>query len=210
MKFNSKEIQAAAVDAVALATGQQVKAPHPLAAEIGLRDIAFACGDLARKCSPGTHDLAIVGYGMGTADFSALLAKGASAATINSYAAQAEHSKFCSRLEVIDFQPSELPALDADLGLEPLLEGAKITQGLAFLSAGSTAVQLITYAKAIGVSRELIINNRTFALGLQFLPGWAHPLPGLKPGLWRHALKQIKPWTMAMSFSMQPMAMSCH
>jgi hypothetical protein len=165
MKFNSKEIQAAAVDAVALATGQQVKAPHPLAAEIGLRDIAFACGDLARKCSPGTHDLAIVGYGMGTADFSALLAKGASAATINSYAAQAEHSKFCSRLEVIDFQPSELPALDADLGLEPLLEGAKITQGLAFLSAGSTAVQLITYAKAIGVSRELIINNRTFALG---------------------------------------------
>jgi hypothetical protein len=168
MKFNSKEIQAAAVDAVALATGQQVKAPHPLAAEIGLRDIAYACGDLGRKLHSDTGELSIVGFGMGTSDFSALLAKGVQTATINAYAQQAEHSKFCARLECVDFQPSEAPALDADLSLEPLSEGAKITKGHAFLSAGSTSVQLTTYARAVLLSRELIINNRTYALGQIF------------------------------------------
>lgn len=168
MKFNSKEIKAAATDAVALAIGQQIKAPHPLAHEIGLRDIAYACGDLARKFHDDAGVLSIVGFGMGTSDFSTLLAKGVQNATINAYAQQAEHSRFCARLEVIDFKPSEAPALDADLSLEPLLEGAQITKGYAFLSAGSASVQLTTYARAVLLSRELIINNRTYALGQIF------------------------------------------
>lgn len=168
MIFNSKEVKNAAVDAVAIAIGQHIKAPHPLAAEIGLREIAYACGDLNRKFPEGTPDLAVVGFGMGTSDFSSLLAKGVQTATTNTYTAQAAHAAFCSKLEVINFLPGEAPALDSDLALLPLLENAQITKGHAFLSVGSAFVQLTTFARAVVVSRELIINNRIFALGQIF------------------------------------------
>lgn len=167
-QFNPKEVLAAASDAIALRAGAAPKQPHPLASHLTLSQIAFAAGAQARPLLPGENERAVMGRGMGTADFSRVLAAGVAQVTIKTYAAQAEHLKFCAVQSVQDFQPAELPALDADIALEPLGENAEITRGYAFLTAGATQVRLNTFGRAVIVSRDAIINDQTDAIGKNF------------------------------------------
>lgn len=167
-QFNPKEVLAAASDAVALRVGATLKQPHPLASHLTLSQIAYAAGVQARKPQAGEHERAIMGRGMGTADFSRALAEGVAQVTIKTYSSQAEHLRFCAVQSVQDFQPAELPALDTDISLEPLGENAEITQGYAFLTAGAAQVRLNTFGRAIVISRQAIINDQTDAIGKIF------------------------------------------
>lgn len=167
-QFNALEVISAAPDAVAMACGTQLARPHPLASVIGLRAIAHALGEQARKPQSYEHDLAIVARGIGTSDFSRLLASGVQNATIAAYTQQAEHNVFVAPLEVMDFMPSEIPALDADFSLEPLAEHGEIQKGYAFLTAGAQQVSLMTFGRAVNVSREIVINDRLHALAQIF------------------------------------------
>lgn len=167
-QFNPKEVLAAASDAIALRVGATLKQPHPLASHLTLGQIAYAAGVQARQPQAGERDLAVMGRGMGAADFSRALADGVAQVTIKTYSSQAEHLRFCAVQSVQDFQPAELPALDTDISLEPLGENAEITQGYAFLTAGAMQVRLNTFGRAVVISRQAIINDQTDAIGKIF------------------------------------------
>lgn len=166
--FNPREILAAAADTIALGAGARPTRPHPLAHELGLRDIAYACGILDRQRGSFETDQAVVGRGMGTSDFSRVLADGVRSVTIATYGAQAEHLAFAVPQEVSNFHPVNIPSLEADVDLEPLKEGASIEVFTALLSGGAREVRLTTYARAIRIGREAIINNQVTDIGRLF------------------------------------------
>lgn len=168
MKFKPDVVLAAASDAVAIQSGLRPSHPHPLASEISLRDICMAAGLTARPQQPYETDLAVVARGMGTSDFSRALASGVHGVTVATYEKQAEHMQFCAVIRADDFLPADIPAVDSDLALEPLAEGAQVSYGAAFVQGGSAQVMLTTYARAVMVSRQLIINDSTSAIASIF------------------------------------------
>ncbi|MDB5886606.1 MAG: hypothetical protein JWR74_2777 [Polaromonas sp.] len=157
--FNPREVLAAAADSIALALGASVNHPHPLALQLSLREIAQAAGVLARPGQAGQDKRSVMALGLAIGDFSKALSEGAQVLTVRTYQAQAQHLKFCSVVEVKNFRPADLPALDADIALEPLGENAEITQSLGLAAAGASQARLTTYAKIIGLSRQAIIND---------------------------------------------------
>ena len=167
-QFNHREVLAAAPDAIALGVGSKPDRPHPLANALSLRSIAYACGILSRKREDFESDLAVMGRGMGTSDFSRVIADGVRSVTIATYGAQAEHLAFAAPQEVSNFQPVNIPALEADADLEPIMEGAEIQTFSAILSGGSRGVRLTTYARLINIGRAAIINNQVADIGRLF------------------------------------------
>ena len=167
-EFNHREIINAAPDAIAIGAGASVNRPHPLAGELTLRKIAYACGVNVRKPQPHDTAMSIAASGMGTAEFSRIVADGVRAVTLQRYAAQADHLAYVTPFEVNNFLPGQIPALDSDLKLEPLAEDAEIQQGVALVEGGVQSVRLTTFARAIGISREAIINDSTAAIGRVF------------------------------------------
>ena len=153
------EILAAAPDAVASIAGYKPRQPHPLAERMKLLDLAFACAAKARKPRSSESRLAFAGFGLGTMDFPTLLADGLKHATVASYDAQAAHAAYCARIAVEDFHPLNLPALDGGIELEELAEGARCTSFVGLVAAGGIKVQLRTFARKIGLTRQSVINN---------------------------------------------------
>lgn len=166
--FNPREILAAAPDAIAIGAGAKPDRHHPLANELSLRNIAYACGILSRKQLDFESDISVMGRGMGTADFSRSLAAGLQPGTIASYTAQAEHMNFVATQEVSNFMPVDIRALEADVDLEPLAESAEIQAFSAVLSGGAREVRLTTYARSITIGRAAIINNQVADVGRLF------------------------------------------
>lgn len=162
--FNANEILSAAPDMVALAFGNKANKPHPLASEISLKNIAYVMGEKVRARQSYENDMTVMARGMGTNDFAKLLADGAQQATIAAFEGQADYSAFTSVIDVKDFQPSEIPAMDNDLSLQPLGELAEIQRGFAFAATGGATVSLTTYARAVSISRQLIFNDQIGAL----------------------------------------------
>jgi len=167
-EFNSREVMSAAPDAIAMGSGASVNRPHPLASELTLRKIAYACGVAVRKPQPYDTEMSIAASGMGSPEFSRLMANGVSAVTIQSYRGQSEHLAIASLFDVLNFYPSAIPALDSDFALEPLAENAEIKQGLVTMASGARGVTLTSYARAITVAREDIINDNQGAIGRVF------------------------------------------
>jgi hypothetical protein len=160
--FTPGAVMTAAPDAIRQAIGEHVKHPHPLADGLSLRQIAYAAGALVRQPQPEEVDLSIVARGMHSSDFSAVLASGYQIATVAAFDAQAaDYLAFAAVLEVNNFKPVELPAMDTDLGLEKLAEHGEIKPGIALLAAGNRSVRLTTFARAILVSLETIINDQS-------------------------------------------------
>lgn len=158
---NDHEIMAAAPDYVATAAGVRVDRPHPLAEALSLPKIATAC---ALAAMPRRHietDTSIMSRGIGTSDFSRVLAQGVGALAVQTYDAQAEHLAFTVPMDVQDFKPVTIPAVDAcGVELELLGQNAEIARGAAFLAAGAGApVQITTFARVVGISRQAIVND---------------------------------------------------
>lgn len=158
--FNPREILAAAPDAISIGAGAKPIQPHPLAKNLNLRTIAHACGVLKRAPEAYENDMAVVGRGIGTTEFSRVLADGVRSVTIAAYGAQAEHLAFVAPQEVINFKPASFPAMEADVDLEPLTMGAEINSFHALFAAGSGPVRLTSYARMIRITRAAIINNQ--------------------------------------------------
>ncbi|WP_413891998.1 hypothetical protein [Candidatus Skiveiella danica] len=167
-EFNSREVMSAAPDAIAMGTGASVNRPHPLASELTLRKIAYACGRSLRKPQPYDTEMSIAASGMGSPEFARLFADGVSSVTIQSYRGQSEHLAIASLFDAPNFYPSQIPALDSAPALEPLAENAEIKQGLVMMAAGAQDVTLTTFARAITIAREDIINDNQGAIGRVF------------------------------------------
>ena len=164
MQFDHREVLAAAKVHIAVAMGAQPSRPHPLADSISLRDICYALGHKVRPQLSHEQDNVVRARGMATADFSRLLAEGATVPTVIAYDKQAEHNQFAASVEVIDFKPTNFPALDNDFSLSPLMEGSEMRRGTANLVTGAASTVLTTYAKAIEISREAILADQTEAI----------------------------------------------
>lgn len=160
LDHNPREIIAAAQDGLALQMGMPVKNPHPLAKDVSLSVLAHACGKLTPNLRAGSPDLAIMGAGMGTADFSRQLAHVAQHLITRTFSAQAQHTAFCVPLDVRDFTPVDLPGLDTEIALQEIGQLAEIQWGLVNAIPGASQVRLVTFAKAIGLSRQMIINDQ--------------------------------------------------
>lgn len=163
-KFNPGEIVAAANDAIKLNLGIKVQHPHPLASELGMASVAYALGYQQRVPQEWEIDRAVMARGMATADFSRILADGISGVAFHSYSEASEHKRFTKSIELRDFRPTGWPGVGTDLELELAGEGGEITYGYARLVAGSVLLKLSTYARAICVSRQAIMNDQFGAI----------------------------------------------
>lgn len=163
-KFNPGEIVAAASDAIKLNLGVNVQHPHPLASELGMASVAYALGYQQRVPQEWEIDRAVMARGMATADFSRILADGISGVAFHSYSEASEHKRFTKSIELRDFRPTGWPGVGTDLELELAGEGGEITYGYARLVAGSVLLKLSTYARAICVSRQAIMNDQFGAI----------------------------------------------
>ena len=159
--LNPREIMAAGPDVVMTGLGLPPKNSHPLAAnnDLGLADLAYACGAAARKPQTGESDRAVMGRGMATTDFSKLLSDGAQAVVSRTYSAAAAHLAYTSIVIAKDFRHIDLPGLDADIQLDLLNDISEFKQADAPIAPGAQAVQLVTYGRALHISRQVVIND---------------------------------------------------
>lgn len=176
--FKPAEVLAAAPDAVAIAAGVTLERPHPLAQNLTLAQIASTCAIQAAPRRAIETDQAVVGRGMGTSDFARVLATGAAALAMQTYDTQsAEYAAFAVPVEVKNFRPVTVAAVEAQgIELELLGQNAEIARGSAILAAAGTApVQLTTFAKIIGISRQAVVNDNlgAFAAAVSGLGGSA-------------------------------------
>lgn len=168
--FTPGAVMAAAPDAIRQAIGEQVDYPHPLADGLTLRHIAYAAGSRVRPPSENELDISVMGRGMISSEFSAVLADGYTKITRASYDSHAaDHLNFSAVMEVSDFKPVEMVSLDDDgLELEKLGENGRVTRGFAFMASVNQSVRLTTYAKAVLVSRQAIVNDQASAIAQSF------------------------------------------
>lgn len=188
MNFNAKEILAAAPDAVAIAAGAAPANPHPLASSLTLRQIATACAGAAR---PGEVPMATMGRGIASADFARVLAGGMGLLAVASYDAQAaEHLAFTTTHEAKNFQPVAVLAAEATgIELELLGQNAEIARGTAILADGpGEAVQLRTFARLVGVTRQAVVNDDLGAIA-RFIAGLGTSAARLEADLLAQALE---------------------
>lgn len=168
--FTPGAVMAAAPDAIRQAIGDQVDCPHPLADGLTLRQIAYAAGARVRSPSENETDLSVMGRGMHSSEFSAVLADGYTTITRASYDSHAaDHLNFSAVMEVSDFKPVEMVALDDDgLDLDKLSDNGRVTHGSVFMASVQQSVRLTTYAKAVLVSRQAIINDQASVISQSF------------------------------------------
>ena len=164
------EILAAAPDFFALQMGAApTSTTHPLAESLSARKIAYAIGAKLRKPTDTEGDMAVMARGLRSADFARLLADGAKNVTVAAFdAAAQEHLQFAAVTPVEGFKEETLPAIDADVDMQPLNEFAEIAHGAAFTAAGGASVQLTTFGRIVWASRHLIINDQLGALKTVF------------------------------------------
>lgn len=158
--FNPDEILAASSDAIRMRLGDTVNHPHPLSSSIGLPAIAAAIGLKRRSQINGEHDLAAVGRGMSTKEFSKILADGVTSAVQQGYLAQAEHKRFAKAIELRDFKPAGWPTPTSDSELLLTSELGEIQYGSAKLSDESILLRLRSYSRILVISRRDIINDQ--------------------------------------------------
>ena len=159
--FDAREVLAAAPDHVAIVAGANPQRPHPLAAALNLRKIASACAPAGQRGGNET-DVTVMGRGIGSTQFSKIMATGMNAVAVKTFDAQAaEHLAFTVLMDVQNFNPVSVAAIDAvGVELELLGQNAEIARGAAFLATGPGApVQLTTFARMVGISREAVIND---------------------------------------------------
>jgi hypothetical protein len=154
-----REQRAAVADVVAAAYGVPPETIHPLAQAMSLRAAVALIGQtLLRENENPQHAFA---RGLASSDFGALLAQGATPATLATFTRTAEHRAYCSVVPVHSFEPENIHAMEEDTEpLEPLQELQKIpVTPLLPTSTGPLSVALRTYGKIVAVSRQLVVNG---------------------------------------------------
>lgn len=169
LHFNPKEIIAAASDAIALIAGGNVSRPHPIANQLSMREVARGFG-IAKDphYAAGRDDRTVEAFGLMTSDFSQALIRGLLPLAVVAYYGQAEHLSFVSKKEVVDFKPVNIPAVDMDVDLELIGEGAEVSHFSAVLSGGAREVALASFGRTLTLSRVAMVNNEMLALGQLF------------------------------------------
>ena len=159
--MNYQDHQEAAVDAIASAIGARISTPHPLAAGLfdPLSGFALAAGKALQPQRAIEPNAAVLGRGLATDDFSKVLADSCQLLVSQIFDVSASHRAFCAVETLKDFRTAEIASLDVGVDIVPIIDGREIPFGVPVTGAGNTAA-LATYARIIGFSRQLILNDQ--------------------------------------------------
>lgn len=162
-----QDILAAGVDLLAVRSGLDIRHPHPAARGISLCDLAVACAAIAQPGIPLHDRRAAYGFGMGTAEFSRVLADSAAPLVAQRFTDSAKHRRFCSEIEVDDFKPIEIPGADLEVEMLEAGPGGEIQHGHATVAAGATEVKISRYVRNLLIGRQVVLGDRVgFVAGL--------------------------------------------
>ena len=157
------DILAAAPDAVAMALGEHVANPHPLAHDLAhapLSSLAAACAAKAQR--PGSM---VKASWHTSSDFGAALAAGVAEVINRRFRAQAEHRRFCGELAVRNFKPVELPEIDLSDELPVVGELDEFGQTYigepAQVRVGEVVrdLRIVAFGRLLNISRQMVIND---------------------------------------------------
>lgn len=158
--FNPREVMSAAPDFLALALGEKVKRPHPIAEVLTLKQVAYAAGAISRPDLVGAdREQMLVSVGAASGEVGRIIADSSLPLTVRNYDEQAFHKKFCDVVEVKNFKPTDIPALDGDLGLVEQNELGEDWLYEMERVAGVSGARLRTYSKLALLSRRDIYND---------------------------------------------------
>ena len=162
---NPREVMNAAPDVMRMALGLTVLNPHPLASSLTTGDIALVLGRGVRPQQAHETDSMVMARGLGTGDFSKLIADSTRGVVERRYTDAADHLAFAVPVPARDFRPFGLPAVDADaLALAPTTEAGEFQRGGITTPAGTATATLATYGRAVTISRRAIIDGSLAAL----------------------------------------------
>ncbi len=158
------DFRSAAVDAVLLRAGVQVKTPHPAA-----RDVSASVSELARVClsrsgisvSGSTEKL--IKRAMSTSDFSYILQDATHKATLRGYEDEpSSHRQWVRTQPVQDFKQQNRAILGSAPALAQINEGGEYTHGS--LSDGGASYTVAKYGKIVSITWEALVNDDLGAL----------------------------------------------
>ncbi len=153
------DFRSAAVDALLLRSGVNVRNAHPAA-----RDISGSIADLARTCvsragvtvSGGQERL--IKRAFSTDDFPYILQDAVNRATLQGYEDEpSSHRAWVHVQPVKDFRPNNRAILGSAPALDHVLEGAEYTEGS--MSDGGTSYKVLKYGKIVSLSWEMLVND---------------------------------------------------
>ncbi len=158
----------AASDALAIRFGAKLKKPHPGAQDLkhhGLTGFAALVMANAGYDTVGMSRPALVKGAMTLSDFPELLGISANKVlgTRLEQIAQ-EHRDLCEKGDLVDFKPQKVVNPSFLPGLVRKLEHGEIEYG--YITDGATSYQLMTFARGLAFSREVLINDDLDGIGI--------------------------------------------
>ena len=161
MPMNPRELRAAAADAFAIRCGINIPTPHPMAEQVGrlpLKDLAEQFGEASGK--PLSAAFTALKAGLTSSDFGAAMGEGLRQMMLRQFNVMAEHRQICAPVEVSDFRTIDLDFLDIGGSLAPVGENGEIlSQDHGAIVQNGGSAQLTSYARALHISRVVIVND---------------------------------------------------
>lgn len=155
----TQELRAACVDVFKEAMGAPEPNPHPLARAVSVREAVSMLG--RERLRPGEAVEKAFAHGLSSSDFGFLVASAAAPTTLASYASAADHLAWCTPVNVRDFRPTPILAVEDDVPpLEPLTEFGRMSVSVLSPSGASPErAQLRSFGCIAYLSRQLVING---------------------------------------------------
>ena len=163
--FASKDVFEAAPDFVAIHAGANPNDANPVAAELveerfGLSDVAAVYGQMAGIArGQRLEGYRAVSAAISSADFQQALADGLRRAILQRVQATDTHRRVCHVIRVPDFKSVLISKLDVDTELPELRENGEMKTVRLQATDGKVLGQVKTYAAALRISREIVIND---------------------------------------------------
>lgn len=156
------EFRAAAVDALLMRHGVPVAKPHPAVNDIRGMSLSDICGTMLAqggRTMRGASKSDVIQAALTTSDLPNLLENVGNKSLMIGFREQehATHRVWTREGSLPDFKPARRIALSEAPGLEQVPEAGEIHYG--GLLDGKESIQLATYARILGISRQALIND---------------------------------------------------
>lgn len=156
------DFRAAAIDALLIRGGINLKNPHPAARDFkgySVVDIARARLSQFGKSTSGMSRADVVQAALTTSDLPDLLANVASKSVMNGFSAEhaVTHTAWTQQSTLVDFKTAKRVALSEAPGLLEVKERGEYLNGS--LSDAAESIQLKTYGRLVSLSRQMLVND---------------------------------------------------
>lgn len=162
MNRHHSDFRAAAIDALLIRGGINVKNPHPAARDFrgySLVDLARARLSQFGKSTSGMSRAEVVQAALTTSDLPDLLANVASKSVMSGFSAEhaVTHTAWTAQSTLPDFKAAKRVALSEAPGLLEVKERGEYEDGS--LSDAAESITLKTYGRIVSLSRQMLVND---------------------------------------------------